>query len=204
MPHKEDAKIRILTGAYERLVLPADKVCELDLGCGTGSFSVALAASYPERHIMCADVMLGRLRKVVRRSNHQGVENLHVLRVEARHLLGLMLPDASLDRIHLLCPDPWPKNRHRGHRLLCCDFTTQIHRVLKKGAVFHFSSDDENYCDAVNRVMESSGLFALDMSALADVAHIRSDFENRWLSEGKMVHHRAWRTLDLPEITIGH
>ena len=106
MPHKEDAKIRILTGAYERLVLPADKVCELDLGCGTGSFSVALAASYPERHIMCADVMLGRLRKVVRRSNHQGVENLHVLRVEARHLLGLMIPDASLDRIHLLCRRP--------------------------------------------------------------------------------------------------
>ncbi|MBO5822229.1 MAG: class I SAM-dependent methyltransferase, partial [Lentisphaeria bacterium] len=63
MPHKEDAKIRILTGAYERLVLPQDKICELDLGCGTGSFSVALAANYPERHILCADVMLGRLRK---------------------------------------------------------------------------------------------------------------------------------------------
>ena len=155
MPHKEDAKIRILTGAYERLVLPQDKICELDICCGTGSFSVALAANYPERHILCADVMLGRLRKVVRRCNHNNVENLNVLRVEARHLIGIMLPDDSLDRIHLLCPDPWPKNRHRGHRLLCCDFTTQLHRVLKKGTVFHFSSDDENYCDAVNRVMRS-------------------------------------------------
>ena len=204
MPHKEDANIRILTGSYERLVLAPDKVCELDLGCGTGSFTVALAASYPDRHILCADVMLGRLRKVVRRSSRENVTNLEVLRVEARHLIGIMLPDASLDRIHLLCPDPWPKNRHRGHRLLCCDFTTQLHRVLKKNAVFHFSSDDENYCDAVNRVMESSGLFTLDMDALKDVAHIRSDFENRWLSEGKMVHHRAWRTLELPEVTIGH
>ena len=101
MPHKEDARIRILTGVYERLAMPQDKVCELDLGCGTGSFSVALAASYPERFIICADVMLGRLRKVVRRSNHQSVENLEVLRVEARHLLGIMMPDASLDRIRL-------------------------------------------------------------------------------------------------------
>lgn len=204
MAHREDAEIRILTGVYDHLPLPSDRVCELDLGCGTGSFSVALAKTFPERFVMCADVMLGRLRKVVRRRNHQEVANLEVLRVEARHLLALMLPDASLDRIHLLCPDPWPKNRHRGHRLLCCDFTTQLHRVLKRGAVFHFSSDDENYCDAVNRVMESSGLFELDMTALADVAHIRSDFENRWLAEGKMVHHRAWRTLELPKPTIGH
>ena len=204
MAHKEDVDIRILTGVYDHLSLPQDKICELDLGCGTGSFSVALAKSYPERFVMCADVMLGRLRKVVRRRNHQEVTNLEVLRVEARHLLGIMLPDASLDRIHLLCPDPWPKNRHRGHRLLCCDFTTQLHRVLKKGAVFHFSSDDEYYCDAVNRVMAQSGLFAACQEAIADLACVQSDFEKRWLAEGKMVHHRAWKKLPLPECTIGH
>lgn len=204
MAHKEDGEIRILTGAYERLSVPQDRPAELDLGCGTGSFTIALAARYPERHFFCADVMLGRLRKVVRRRNNAGVANLEVLRVEARHLLGIMFPDATLDRIHLLCPDPWPKNRHRGHRLLCCDFTTQLHRVLKPGGVFHFSSDDENYCDAVNRVMESSGLFELDMTGIEDVGNIRSDFENRWIAEGKTVHHRAWRTLPLPQVTVGH
>lgn len=204
MPHKEDARIRILTGVYERLAMPQDKVCELDLGCGTGSFSVALAASYPERFIICADVMLGRLRKVVRRSNHQGVENLEVLRVEARHLLGIMMPDASLDRIHLLCPDPWPKDRHRGHRLLASDFTTQIHRVLKPGGIFHFSSDDANYCDAVGRVLEASQLFEPYQEGIADLEGVRSDFENHWREQGLEVPHRAWRRLPLPAPGIGH
>ena len=116
----------------------------------------------------------------------------------------MMLPDASLDRIHLLCPDPWPKNRHRGNRLICSDFTTQLHRVLKTDGIFHFSSDDEYYCNAVNKVIAASGLFQLHPAGIADLDGVKSDFEKRWLAEGKVVHHRAWIKLPLPKITIGH
>ncbi len=202
-PHVEDENINILTGSYT-LLDPGAGTVELDLGCGSGSYTVALAQRYPDRKIYAADVMIGRLRKLVRHTRRAGVENISVLRVEARHLVGMMLPDSSLDRIHLLCPDPWPKDRHRGHRLLCCDFTTQIHRVLKENGIFHFSSDDVNYCAAVGRVMEASGLFEAADEALSDLQGIVSDFERRWNSQGLAVSHRAWRKLPLPEITIGH
>jgi tRNA (guanine-N7-)-methyltransferase len=201
--HAEDQKISILTGSYCHVV-PDSDCAELDMGCGAGSFTVALAARYPERTVYAADVMLGRLRKVVRKMEQADLKNMHVLRVEARNLIAMMLPDSSLNRIHILCPDPWPKNRHRGNRLLCSDFTTQLHRVLKTDGIFHFSSDDENYCDAVNKVIAESGLFAFHPEGIADLADIKSDFEKRWLAEGKAVHHRAWIKLPLPEITIGH
>ena len=201
--HIEDQKISILTSSYCHVVPESDHA-ELDMGCGAGSFTVALAARYPERTIYAADVMLGRLRKVVRKAEQAKLENMRVLRVEARNLIAMMLPDASLDRLHILCPDPWPKNRHRGNRLLCSDFTTQLHRVLKRDGIFHFSSDDENYCDAVNKVIAESGLFELYPEGIADLTDIKSDFEKRWLAEGKAVHHRAWRKLPLPEVTIGH
>lgn len=174
------------------------------MGCGAGSFTVALAAKYPDRQIFAADVMIGRLRKVVRKSEQAKLQNISVLRVEARNLIAMMLPDASLDRIHLLCPDPWPKNRHRGNRLICSDFTTQLHRVLKTDGIFHFSSDDEYYCNAVNKVIAASGLFQLHPAGIADLDGVKSDFEKRWLAEGKVVHHRAWIKLPLPKITIGH
>ena len=174
------------------------------MGCGAGSFTVALAAKYPERQIFAADVMIGRLRKVVRKMEQANLQNMTILRVEARNLIAMMLPDASLDRIHLLCPDPWPKNRHRGNRLICSDFTTQLHRVLKTDGIFHFSSDDEYYCDAVNKVIAASGLFKLYPAGIADLDGVKSDFEKRWLAEGKPVHHRAWIKLPLPKITIGH
>ena len=145
MPHEEDNDIRFLTGFYGIWDVPQDRPVELDLGCGAGSYTIAMAKRFPGRKVYAADVMLGRLRKVVRRSRRENAPNVEVLRVEARYLLGRLLPDRSLDRIHLLCPDPWPKGRHRGHRLLASDFTTQIHRVLKDDGIFHFSSDDEYY-----------------------------------------------------------
>lgn len=204
MPHEEDKSIRFLTEFYGILDVPQDKIVELDLGCGAGSYTIAMAKRFPERHVYAADVMLGRLRKVVKRSARAGASNVEVLRVEARYLLGRLLPDRSLDRIHLLCPDPWPKGRHKGHRLLASDFTTQIHRVLKDDGIFHFSSDDEYYRDAVGRVLIASGLFAPCDEAIADLQGIASDFELRWLEEGKTVPHRAWKKLPLPPPGAGH
>ncbi len=205
-PHPEDNRIYFFTGTYQLFPreLPLGAEVELDLGCGSGGFSVELARRYPDRKVLAADVMVGRLRKLVRQRDRMKLENLEILRTEARCLVARMLPDSSLDRVHLLCPDPWPKDRHRGHRLLTSDFTAQLHRVLKPEGIFHFSSDDEYYCDAVKRVISSSGLFKPDPEGIADILGIKSGFELRWLSAGKPVWHLAFRRLPLPPPGSGH
>ena len=195
--------IALLSAVYVPFIPPAADAVELDLGCGTGYFAVELAKRHPERQILAADVMLGRLRKTVARLRRAGTANVIPLRVEARMLVGKMLPDRSIDRIHLLCPDPWPKGRHRGHRLLASDFTARLHRVLKEEGVFHFSSDDDNYCRAVEAVIGSSELFA-PADPPADLEGITSSFERRWLEQGRSVRHLFWRRLPLPPWKGGH
>ena len=76
--------------------------------------------------------------------------------------------------------------------------------MLKPEGIFHFSSDDEAYCDAVRRVIAASHLFEEAPEAVADIADVRSDFEVRWLEEGKAVHHAAWRRIPAPPHTVGH
>lgn len=205
--HPEDAEIRFFTGSWElfpEAELHTAPTVELDLGCGVGSYTAELAKRHPERKILAADVMIGRLRKLVKRCRRMGIENISVLRTEARHLVAFMLPDESIDRLHLLCPDPWPKGKHSGHRLLTSDFVSQLHRVLKPEGIFHFSSDDEPYYTAVRGVLAASKLFVEEPETIADLAGIKSDFELRWNEEGKPVHHIAYRRIPRPPHTVGH
>lgn len=192
----ENKKINILTDKYALLNsiidIPSDQVVELDLGCGKGSFSTQLALKFPERFVMSADIMIGRLRKLIKRHEREGVENFEILRVEARHLLGFMMSDNTLDRLHILCPDPWPKGRHSHNRLICSNFVAHIYRVLKPGGVFHFATDDEPYWAIATELFEKAGLFEIDNSRLDDVKEIKTDFERRWNEQGKEVQHIAY------------
>ena len=55
------------------------------------------------------------------------------------------LPDASMDRVFLLFPDPWPKTRHHKRRFVTPENLAQIARVLKDGGRFRYASDDIGY-----------------------------------------------------------
>lgn len=200
--------IFVLTGKYtlleDFLKLPEGKTVEMDLGCGKGGFTIAMAQTYPDRVVIAADIMLGRLRKVQKKLRRIGAENTHLFRVDARHLLGQIMPDRCLDRIHILCPDPWPKLRHKGHRLLSADFMMSINRVLKENAVFHFSTDDPEYLEAVVKQVNDSELFApAPLSVLDDVKDFKTEFERDWIAQGKTVTHLAWHALK-PEFRGAH
>ncbi|MBR2357608.1 MAG: methyltransferase domain-containing protein [Lentisphaeria bacterium] len=203
-----DASIFNLSAVYslpeEVLSKTETAPVELDMGCGKGSFTTELAKRHPERIILAADMLSGRLRKLASRNLREGVDNMRVLKAEARMLIARLLPDRALDRIHILCPDPWPKDRHSGNRLLSSNFMTHIHRVLKDNGVWHFSTDDQEYLAAVRKAVKASQLFGEDPSQLDDIADVKTDFEVMWNEQGKVVYHHAWVKLPLPEVTIGH
>ena len=204
---KEVSPINFLNTEYICLESVADlhkwRRVELDLGCGKGNFAVMLAQRNPETLVLAAELLVGRMRKLHKRIERENVTNL-LLRVEARNLLGYMLPDHSLDRLHILCPDPWPKTKHRGNRLLCSDFMTHIHRVLKPGGQFHFSTDDAAYFNTMYNVVEKSGLFDENNALLAETSDIKTDFEKRWNEQGKEVSHVLWVRRPQTYIGFGH
>ena len=56
----------------------------------------------------------------------------------------------------------------------------------------------------MHRVITASRLFVEAPEAVEDIADVRSDFELRWLEEGKPVHHAAWKKIPPPPHTVGH
>lgn len=197
--NKRSDGIFFLTDRYASITesIPFDgQDVELDLGCGDGDFAALLAARYPDRIILASDILLGRVRKVRNKSEQRALPNLKPLRAESRLLVSRLIPDASLTRMHLLCPDPWPKDKHRFRRFVTSDIMAHFSRVLKPGGIFHFSTDNVPYLGDVERIVMESGLFEpAGDEAIADIIDLKSGFEEQWLAEGLSVSHRAWRRI---------
>ena len=171
---------------------PGTPPIELDLGCGTGGFTLAVARRHPERLILGAEVQLGRLRRVQNVARQGGFRNVELLHVNSLELVGFMLPDASVRRLHLLCPDPWPKARHRAKRLATAAFFTHVARVLEPGGVLHLATDHAPYLEAQRAAVEGLPFFRAAPETIADLACMETDFERKWRAQGKPVPHLAY------------
>ncbi len=162
---------------------------EVDLGCGDGSFLVALARQFPERDFLGVERLLGRARKVGKKFVRNRLENGRILRLESRYAVEWLLPAASVSRLHLLCPDPWPKVRHHRRRLVQTEFLAAVRRVLVPGGEFLFMTDHEEYFEWVaDKLAGFGGLDRLEWAADA-FFYPKSGFQELWESAGKTM----WR-----------
>ena len=174
-------------------VFPGGELFEVDLGCGDGGFVTAMAEHYPERKFLAVERLLGRVRKVCRKAKRLGLNNLKVLRLESAYTAGWLLPDEGVSRLHLLCPDPWPKKRHHRRRLIYdTDFQSGLLRVLADEGEFLFKTDHAEYYEEAEEVIGNMpGLERLPWDDNA-FYYPQTDFEKQWLDEGRTMQRARW------------
>ena len=158
---------------------------EIDLGCGDGSFLLGMAEQHPDRNFLGVERLLGRVRKVARKSDKMGLKNLRVLRLESLYTLEWLLPAESVDRLHLLCPDPWPKAKHHKRRLFQKPFLEALSRTLIPGGEFLFKTDHPEYFEWSEEHLNDYP--KLEQLEWPDDAFFypKTDFQIQWEAEGK-------------------
>jgi tRNA (guanine-N7-)-methyltransferase len=171
--------------------LELDEIClggrplEIDLGCGDGSFLLEMAQAFPERDFLGVERLLGRVRKVCRKLTRKNLKNVRVLRLDSRYVVEWLLPPCSVTRLHLLCPDPWPKLRHHRRRLIQNDFLEAVRIALIPGGEFLFMTDHEEYFQwAASKVAEFGKFEVLEWQE-DTFFYPKTDFQELWESEGK-------------------
>ena len=158
---------------------------EIDLGCGDGSFVIQLAEKYPERNFLAVERLLGRVKKVCKKAYRAELTNVKVLRLETLYTIEWLLPKCSFDRIHLICPDPWPKEKHHKNRLMQEPFFRAVHNLLSKKGEFLFRTDHNEYYEWSEERMAEFSDFKVIPWTENDFFYPKSDFQLQWEAEGK-------------------
>lgn len=161
---------------------------EIDLGCGDGSFLLAMAEHHPDHDFLGVERLLGRVRKVCRNITRRGLDNARVLRLDSQYVVEWLLPENTVSRIHLLCPDPWPKVRHHRRRLIQLPFLEAIHRSLIPGGEFLFMTDHHEYFEWSVEKVGNYGKFNQLPWSEDGFFYPKTDFQQLWESEGKTMH----------------
>lgn len=186
---------------YFRELTPAEifpdssRPLEVDLGCGDGTFLTGMAAHHPERDFLGVERMLGRVVKTARKITAQGLTNARILRLESAYTVSWLLPRRSVSRLHLLCPDPWPKKKHAARRLVNqAEFLDGLARILKPGGEFLLKTDDQPYFEDALASFESRKQQFTRLDWPEDAFfYTTTDFEQSWLNIGRSIHRARWR-----------
>jgi tRNA (guanine-N7-)-methyltransferase len=131
----------------------------LEIGFGMGASLVEMAASRPNVNFIGIEVHPPGVGSLLLACAERGVENIRVYREDAIEVLKQCIPDASLKRVQLYFPDPWPKNKHHKRRIVQPDFVSLVAQKLTIGGCFHMATDWQNYAEYMIRVMAGQPQF---------------------------------------------
>jgi tRNA (guanine-N7-)-methyltransferase len=166
-----------------REMFPLPLPLEVELGSGDGSFAVAYAAQRPEINLIAVERLLGRLRKIDRKGRRAGLANLRCVRIEASYFLEYLAPEGSVRGVHVYFPDPWPKRKHRRHRLINAHFTQIARRALAPGGVVWLRTDDADYFAQMREVFGAAPFFQ-EVPTPPTLAALITDFERVFNQKG--------------------
>ncbi len=120
------------------------RACWLEIGFGKGEHLAWQADHNPDIGLIGCEPYLNGVAGLLTHIEENGISNIRVYGDDARHVLN-RLPDASIDRVFLLHPDPWPKRRHARRRFVNPPNLDQIARVLSDGGEFRVGTDHPIY-----------------------------------------------------------
>lgn len=117
----------------------------LEIGFGGGEHLVHQAGAHPDTGFIGCEPYVNGVASLVRSIDEQGLSNIRIYPDDVRDLFD-RLATASIARVYLLFPDPWPKTRHHKRRLINAANLDSLARLLEDGAEFWFATDHRGYC----------------------------------------------------------
>ncbi|HLH76438.1 MAG TPA: hypothetical protein VKV28_06460 [Candidatus Binataceae bacterium] len=157
---------------------------EVEIGAGKGDFIVAWARAHTAHNFLALELGGSAFHWLMRAVIDAGLPNLRALHADARSVVNLMLPAASVAAFHIYFPDPWPKNRHQRHRLFSPAFVAGLARCLQSDGIVYLATDVQAYFCVLSKLMEEGGFELVQRPGTDD---LRGTFGRKFERAGRPI-----------------
>jgi tRNA (guanine-N7-)-methyltransferase len=140
-------------------LFPTAEDVVLEIGFGMGEATALIARDFPNTGYLAVEVHKPGIGKLMARVEELALSNIRIIEGDAHPIITTMIPDKSVDGVHLFFPDPWPKKRHNKRRIVNAEFLALIHPKIKDGGFFHIATDWVPYAEYIEEVFAASPLF---------------------------------------------
>jgi len=148
------------TGAHGRAEPPLDTRAwfgrrapvVLEIGCGSGTSTLAMAKEEPDVDVIAVEVYRRGLAQLLCAIDRERVCNVRLIRGNAADVLQGLIAPGSLTGVRVFFPDPWPKARHHKRRFLQPATVGLIADRLLPGGVLHAATDHPGYAEHIAEV----------------------------------------------------
>ena len=131
-----------LKGQWNATFFKNENPIVLELGCGKGEYSVALAQKYPNKNFIGVDIKGARFWRGAKTAIEDGLSNVAFLRTQIE-LIDHAFTKEEVDEIWITFPDPQIKYKRTKHRLTNANFLERYKTILKPDGIVNLKTDSE-------------------------------------------------------------
>jgi tRNA (guanine-N7-)-methyltransferase len=139
----------------------------LEIGFGKGEHLAHQAGAHPTVGLIGCEPFEAGVAGLLATIAARGLGNVRIHAEDARPLLPRLAP-ASLERVFVLFPDPWPKARHRDRRVMTGSLLDALATDLVDGGILRFATDDARYLADTLALVLAHGTFDWPARSAAD------------------------------------
>ncbi len=185
-----------------------DNPISIELGCGKGEYTVALARKYPNQNFIGADIKGARLWRGSKTVDEEGLSNAAFVRTKIE-FINTFFEDGEVDEVWLTFSDPQPKDKKGTKRLTGPPFLERYRKLLKPGGTIHVKTDSVFLYERTMEEIEAgqhyilentSNLYGSDFSTFSkdeqDILNVKTFYEEKFLSLGMPIHYISFKLND--------
>lgn len=157
--------------------------CYLEIGFGNAENIIFQAINNPSYLFIGSEVYMSGIGTLVSSIKENNINNIKIFSDDIRLLLD-QSPKKVFDSVIIICPDPWPKEKHHKRRLINKSFLEMVHDFMKDNSNIYISTDWENYAESISELFVKNKLFKPSSNKSFQKDSL-SKFERRGKDEGR-------------------